>query len=194
MPSLSNWRSSCSLAVVIIPGTALVFGYAELKISAHMQSRIGPYFAGGRYGWAQSLADGLKFIQKEDVVPGEADRTVFRWAPAVVLMGTVLLFVIIPLGPDLVVVDLDVGRLLRPRRFVARDHRRADGGLVVRQQVLADRGPARRRSAHRIRASAGPGGGRRRHPGGHDVARRDRGRPGERSGLPLCDPSRSSVS
>ena len=96
-------------AAVIIPTSALVFGYAELKISAHMQSRIGPYFAGGRWGWAQLLADGVKFIQKEDVIPSEADQTVFRWAPAVVLIGTVLLFAIIPLGPDLVVVDLDVG-------------------------------------------------------------------------------------
>ncbi len=96
-------------AAIIIPTTALVFGYAELKISAHMQSRIGPYFAGGRWGWAQLLADGVKFIQKEDVVPRDADQAVFRWAPAVVLVGTVLLFAIIPLGPDLVVVDLDVG-------------------------------------------------------------------------------------
>jgi NADH-quinone oxidoreductase subunit H len=96
-------------AAIIIPTSALVFGYAELKISAHMQSRIGPYFAGGRWGWAQLLADGVKFIQKEDVVPRDADHAVFRWAPAVVLVGTVLLFAIIPLGPDLVVVDLDVG-------------------------------------------------------------------------------------
>ena len=52
---------------------ALVVIFGELKISAHMQSRIGPYFAGGRFGWAQPLADGAKFIQKEDLIPAGAD-------------------------------------------------------------------------------------------------------------------------
>ena len=79
-------------------------------------------------------------------------------------------------------------RVLRPRRFVARDHRRADGGLVVRQQVLVDRWPAGRRAAHRIRASTGPGCGRRRHPGGHHVAGRDRGCPGG-GGVAVRDPA-----
>ncbi len=99
------------LAVIgaLVPTTALVIGYAELKISAHMQSRIGPYFAGGRFGWAQLLADGVKFIQKEDIIPAEADRPVFKWAPALVLLGTVALFVVIPFSPTLVVQDLDVG-------------------------------------------------------------------------------------
>ena len=93
----------------VVPGTALVAIFGELKISAHMQSRIGPYFAGGRFGWAQPLADGLKFIQKEDLVPDEADPFVFKFAPYVVLAGTLATFVIIPIGPDLVVRDLDLG-------------------------------------------------------------------------------------
>lgn len=88
---------------------ALVTIYAELKISAHMQSRIGPYYAGGRWGWAQPLADGLKFIQKEDLVPAGADGTVFKLAPYVVIMATLATFVVIPFGPDLVARDLDVG-------------------------------------------------------------------------------------
>jgi NADH-quinone oxidoreductase subunit H len=96
---------------VLIPLAGLVIGYSELKISAHMQSRIGPYFAGGRFGWAQLIADGLKFIQKEDIIPAEADRPVFRWAPAVVLLSTVALFVVIPFGPgdNLIVADLSLG-------------------------------------------------------------------------------------
>ena len=93
----------------IIPGVSLVFIFAELKISAHMQSRIGPYFAGGRWGWAQPLADGLKFMQKEDLVPADADRPVFKFAPMVVLMGTLAVFVIVPFSPKLIVRDLDVG-------------------------------------------------------------------------------------
>ncbi len=88
---------------------ALVAIFGELKISAHMQSRIGPYFAGGRFGWAQPLADGLKFIQKEEIIPDTVDEPVFKLAPYVVLMGTVATFVIIPFGPDLVARDLDLG-------------------------------------------------------------------------------------
>jgi NADH-quinone oxidoreductase subunit H len=96
------------LGLVVLPG-ALVVIFGELKISAHMQSRIGPYFAGGRFGWAQPLADGAKFIQKEDLIPAAADDSVFRLAPYVVLAGTFATFVIIPFGPDLVAADLDLG-------------------------------------------------------------------------------------
>ncbi len=93
---------------VMLPG-ALVIIFGELKISAHMQSRIGPYFAGGRFGWAQPLADGLKFMQKEDLVPAAADDKVYKLAPYVVLMGTLAMFVVIPFGPDMVARDLDLG-------------------------------------------------------------------------------------
>ena len=88
---------------------ALVVIYAELKAGSHMQSRIGPYYAGGRWGWAQPLADGLKFLQKEDLAPAEADRTVYGFAPYVVMMSTIAVFVVIPFGPDLVAADLDLG-------------------------------------------------------------------------------------
>ncbi len=96
------------MAAVMLPG-ALVVIFGELKISAHMQSRIGPYFAGGRFGWAQPLADGLKFLQKEDLVPAAADNRVYRLAPYIVLMATTAIYVIIPFGPDLIAEDLDLG-------------------------------------------------------------------------------------
>ncbi len=97
------------IVAAVIPVAGLVIGYAELKISAHMQSRIGPYFAGGRFGWAQLPADGIKFFQKEDIIPENADRPVFKMAPFLVFVGTVSLFVVIPFGPDLFVRDLDIG-------------------------------------------------------------------------------------
>jgi NADH-quinone oxidoreductase subunit H len=96
-------------AVGVILTVSLVIIFAELKISAHMQSRVGPYFAGGRFGWAQPLADGLKFLQKEDLVPADADQPVFKFAPMLVLAGTLAVFVIVPFSPTLVVQDLDVG-------------------------------------------------------------------------------------
>ncbi|MFV1960899.1 MAG: NADH-quinone oxidoreductase subunit H, partial [Acidimicrobiia bacterium] len=97
------------LVGLIVPVTALVLGFAELKLSAKMQFRVGPYFAGGRWGWAQLLADGLKFFQKEDLIPEDADRPVFKAAPILVLSGTVALFVVIPFGPGLIFQDLSVG-------------------------------------------------------------------------------------
>jgi NADH-quinone oxidoreductase subunit H len=95
--------------VIVLIGFSLVIIYAELKVMAHMQSRIGPYFAGGRWGWAQPLADALKFLQKEDLVPADADSPVFRFAPAVSLMSTVAVFVIIPFSPSLIARDLELG-------------------------------------------------------------------------------------
>ena len=67
------------LIIPLIVG--MVIGFAEMKLSAKMQSRVGPYFAGGRWGWAQLIADGVKFFQKEDLIPDEADRPVFKMRP-----------------------------------------------------------------------------------------------------------------
>jgi NADH-quinone oxidoreductase subunit H len=97
------------LVVAVLLGFSLAIIYAELKVSAHMQSRIGPYFAGGRYGWAQPIADAVKFLQKEDLVPDEADSPVFRIAPMISLMSTVAVFVIVPFSPNLVAKDLNLG-------------------------------------------------------------------------------------
>ena len=98
-----------AIATVVVFAVALVVMFAELKVSAHMQSRIGPYYAGGRWGWAQVFAEVLKFLQKEDVVPAAADGPVFKAAPMVSLLGTFAVMVVIPLSPTLVAGDLDVG-------------------------------------------------------------------------------------
>ncbi|MGH8944237.1 MAG: NADH-quinone oxidoreductase subunit NuoH [Acidimicrobiia bacterium] len=97
------------LVALMIPLIGMVIGYAEMKLSAKMQARVGPYFAGGRWGWAQLIADGVKFFQKEDLVPDEADRPVFKIAPVLVLVSTVAVIVIIPFGPGLIFRDLQVG-------------------------------------------------------------------------------------
>jgi NADH-quinone oxidoreductase subunit H len=98
-----------ALVALIIPLVGMAFAFAEMKLSAKMQARVGPYFAGGRWGWAQLIADGVKFFQKEDIIPVEADRPVFKAAPVLVLVGTVALFVVIPFGPGLIFQDLEVG-------------------------------------------------------------------------------------
>src|ERR1044072_8424783 len=77
----------------------LVLGYVEHKGLAHMQSRLGPMEAGKFHGWAQLIADGVKFIQKEDIVPDAADRRIFMLAPMVVIIPVSLVFLVIPFGP-----------------------------------------------------------------------------------------------
>jgi len=98
-----------AIMAAIVPVVALPIIFAELKLSAHMQHRIGPYFAGGKFGWAQPLADGLKFFQKEDLIPAAADKFVFKIAPYLVLAAAMAVFVVIPFGPDLIGRDLDLG-------------------------------------------------------------------------------------
>ncbi|HKA67508.1 MAG TPA: complex I subunit 1 family protein [Actinomycetes bacterium] len=94
-------------AFLLLP---LVVGQMEHKAMAHMQARLGPMYAGGFHGWAQLIADGVKFVQKENVVPGGADRVVFQLAPAVALIPYLIVLIVIPLGPgDLVGQSLDIG-------------------------------------------------------------------------------------
>jgi len=109
-----GWGTTLALKTIIvlalIPAGALILGYTFLlKVMSHMQSRLGPMDPGGFHGWYQLVGDGLKFLQKEDIMPAKADRRVFALAPAVVVISTFLVFLVIPAGPDLVVKHLDVG-------------------------------------------------------------------------------------
>jgi NADH-quinone oxidoreductase subunit H len=99
------------LAVVVAFLTLpLIVGQTEHKVMAHMQARLGPMYAGAFHGWAQLIADGVKFVQKEDLTPRAADRPVFRLAPIVALLPYLVALLVIPLGPgDLVAQPLDVG-------------------------------------------------------------------------------------
>ncbi len=110
---MSNFWLGLAIKLVIvaslIPAVGMVIGFAEMKLSAKMQNRVGPYFAGGRFGWAQLIADGVKFFQKEDIIPENADRPMFKFAPALVLASTVALLVVVPFGPGLVFRDLQLG-------------------------------------------------------------------------------------
>ncbi|UGY95173.1 NADH-quinone oxidoreductase subunit H [Streptomyces gobiensis] len=95
------WRLLAVLvAFLTLP---LLVGQAEHKVMAHMQGRVGPMYAGGFHGWAQLVADGVKFAQKEDVVPANADRRIFQFAPAIALIPYLLVLIAIPLAPNGVV-------------------------------------------------------------------------------------------
>ena len=82
----------------------------ERKFAARMQSRIGPYRV-GPHGLLQPIADALKLMMKEDVVPTSADRPVYNLAPIVFLVPCMLIFATIPFAPGLGVADLNIGIL-----------------------------------------------------------------------------------
>jgi NADH-quinone oxidoreductase subunit H len=82
----------------------------ERKFAARMQSRIGPYRV-GPHGLLQPIADGIKLMIKEDVVPRLADRTVYNLAPIVFLIPCLLIFATMPFAPGLGIADTNIGIL-----------------------------------------------------------------------------------
>jgi len=114
---VNQWFDQYWLVLVTKAAIVLIFflvaplgvGYAEHKVLAHMQGRLGPMYAGRFHGWAQLLADGVKFVQKEDVIPAAADKWVFSLAPAVWLVPYIALFVVIPFSDEIFILNLDVG-------------------------------------------------------------------------------------
>jgi NADH-quinone oxidoreductase subunit H len=93
-------------AFLLLP---LLVGQLEHKAMAHMQARLGPMYAGAFHGWAQLVADGVKFAQKEFVVPARADRSIFSLAPAIALIPYLIVLIVVPIAPGWVAVDLDIG-------------------------------------------------------------------------------------
>ena len=94
----------------VVIGLVTYVTLLERKFAARMQSRIGPYRV-GPHGLLQPIADALKLMMKEDVVPTAADRHVFNLAPIVFLIPCMLIFATIPFAPGLGVADLNIGIL-----------------------------------------------------------------------------------
>jgi NADH-quinone oxidoreductase subunit H len=82
--------------------------WGERKVSGRIQSRLGPMRTGGWHGWSQSLADGLKFVQKEDLIPKVADKPLFRLAPYIALVPPITAYLAIPFGVGWAFRDRDV--------------------------------------------------------------------------------------
>ena len=99
--------------------TVLIMIYAERRISAFMQGRLGPNRVGPQ-GLLQPIADGIKFLMKEDVIPAGVDKPVYLLAPAMLLIPALMTFAVIPFGASITlfgrviplqVADINVGIL-----------------------------------------------------------------------------------
>ena len=103
MHQLMNVATSLVVPVVLLLGfvmlNAAYLSYMERKVLAHMQARLGPMRTGW-HGLMQPIADGLKFMMKEDIIPDKADKWVFRIAPLILLTMAFGAIVIIPFGPS----------------------------------------------------------------------------------------------
>ncbi len=110
--TLTAWQMlllKLGIILALVPTMTLVAGYAEHKEMAHLQHRLGPMYPGGFHGWAILLADGLKFLYKEDIIPERADRKVFSLATFAIFVPAVMVYLVIPMDRNLIVEDLDVG-------------------------------------------------------------------------------------
>ena len=98
-----------TLMFIVMALCALIFTWMERKVAGFLQSRYGPMRTGRWHGWAQAVADMLKILGKEDIIPAEANKGLFMFAPILVLLGSLLAWAAIPWAPGFVAADLDLG-------------------------------------------------------------------------------------
>jgi NADH-quinone oxidoreductase subunit H len=88
----------------------IAMNWLERKILAHMQVRLGPMRV-GPHGLLQPIADAIKLLLKEDIMPAEADGFVFWMAPFIVVLAAFTVFVVVPFGPTHAITDMNIGIL-----------------------------------------------------------------------------------
>jgi NADH-quinone oxidoreductase subunit H len=96
------------LIFVFVAVNALVLVYVERKVSAFMQVRLGPMRV-GKFGILQTVADTLKLMQKEDIIPEKADKVLFTIGPWTILFASVATFAAIPFSDTILAADMNIG-------------------------------------------------------------------------------------
>jgi NADH-quinone oxidoreductase subunit H len=105
------WATVYVLLVFVGLSIAVIaMNWLERKILAHMQVRLGPMRV-GPHGLLQSIADALKLLLKEDIIPEGADKVVFWLAPFIVVLAAFTVFVVVPFGPTHAITDMNIGIL-----------------------------------------------------------------------------------
>lgn len=115
MPGSLLWDVLISvIKVAVVMGIVLLHvayaTYFERKVIAHMQARLGPMRV-GPHGLLQPIADGLKLFFKEDIIPSQADKPVFKIAPLIMLFAAISSLAVVPFFNGFIIADINVGLL-----------------------------------------------------------------------------------
>ncbi len=112
------WKHNWEFVVAIIAAKLLIgfmlvnaiFSvWLERKVAGRIQDRLGPTRVGGKFGWLQTLADGMKLLIKEDTIPAAADQMLFRVGPYIALVGSFLAFIALPYGDGIIAREMNIG-------------------------------------------------------------------------------------
>jgi NADH-quinone oxidoreductase subunit H len=101
-----------TILVTFVALSAIFFIWLERKVAGRIQDRLGPTRVGGKFGWLQTVADGIKLLVKEDIVPGSADQMLFRLAPYIAFCASFGAFVALPFARDWVALNTNIAVFL----------------------------------------------------------------------------------
>ena len=101
-----------SLLLGLFGGLPVFYIWLERKVAGRIQDRLGPTRVGGSFGWLQTIADGIKLIQKEDLVPKDADAMIFRMSPYLATIASFAAFMVLPIADGWVAVSAECGAFL----------------------------------------------------------------------------------